>query len=201
MDAPREVKFLFADGGVILKNPSTIGGTWAWCGVSASGEHIREVGGYLLPNTSTCPGWPRVGSRTVTNNESEFYAALRAIESMPAGWSGMLVCDSKITLDRMWQLMQGEHLTAFRSDWQVRACRALQRSDGVRLVHVAGHPTIEDQWRGFTFKDGKKVRVSRHNVWCDKRCTELARDYERNLDWSDAFPDLAPPTPSQATAA
>src|SRR4051794_26111965 len=102
MDEPREVKFLFSDGGVILKNPSTIGGTWAWCGVSPNGEHIREAGGYLLPNTATCPGWPRVGSKTVTNNESEFYAALRALESMPAGWSGILVCDSKVTLDRMW---------------------------------------------------------------------------------------------------
>ena len=36
---------LYADGGVIGSNPSSLGGTWAWCGVSASGDRIRTISG------------------------------------------------------------------------------------------------------------------------------------------------------------
>lgn len=29
---------VYCDGGVILKNPSEVGGTWAWCAVDAEGQ-------------------------------------------------------------------------------------------------------------------------------------------------------------------
>ncbi len=38
---------LFADGGVIIKNPSPFGGTWAYCGVDENDERIIEASGFI----------------------------------------------------------------------------------------------------------------------------------------------------------
>lgn len=41
-----EIIAVYADGGVILKNPSAIGGTWAFCGVDAEGNRVIEGSGF-----------------------------------------------------------------------------------------------------------------------------------------------------------
>lgn len=183
-----DITALFSDGGLVGPNPSPKGGTWSWCGVAKDGEHIMEQAGYLLPNTvdrTKCPGNPSVGSDVVSNNDVEWYAAMRALEAMPDGWSGILVSDSKLTLDRLQKLRDGEHLMTFRMDWASRARSAFKKLDQVRFKHMPGHPNLAEQAAGFkTKKDGTQVQVSRHQQWCDSTCTEWAKTYEqRVLGW------------------
>ena len=181
----KDIICLFTDGGLVTPNPSKLGGTWAWCGVSKDGEHVREVSAYLLPNTSNCPGNPRVNSDTITNNDVEFYADLRALESMKDGWSGILATDSRITIERLQKCRQGLVPSVFRMDWYSRAHSAFERLGDVRMIQLVGHPNQKELEQGFKIlEDGTKAKVSRHNVWCDQTCTELAKTYEyRVLGW------------------
>ena len=177
---------LFTDGGLIGSNPSPKGGTWAWCGVSKDGEHVREVSGYLL--TKGAPegaGNPRVRSDVVANNDSEWYAAMRALEAMPEGWSGILASDSSVTLSRLQKIRDGEFLRTFRMDWWGRANRAFGRLGKVQFVQLAGHPTKKQLEDGYKLtEDGQRVKVSRHQVWCDSACSELAKTYDsRVVGW------------------
>lgn len=200
----RTIVALFCDGGLIGRNPSEKGGSWAWCGVDKDGEHIREVSAYLLTKSTTCPGHARIGSDVVTNNDSEIYAALRALEAMSDGWTGVLATDSQVTIERLEKCRLGQLPTAVRMDWYSRIHCAFKRLGKVRLVHLAGHPTKAELEAGKRVKeDGTEVRVSRHNVWCDKACTELAKTYDqRVLGWSDYVQHgLLQPTETTETAA
>lgn len=179
------IRAIFTDGGVILRNPSEIGGTWAWCAVTQAGDHILESTGYLLPsNAPEDLAWCRMKDQYVTNNQTEFYAAMRALETMEAGWSGILASDSEITLKRVERLIQGYRID-LPLDWALRTSVALNRLGEIRLRHVPGHPTAKDLALGYVvkqFRDGhgvmrpKQVRVSRHQVWCDDQCRQLAKD-------------------------
>lgn len=81
---------LYCDGGVIAKNPSPIGGTWAWCGVNAQGIRVIRQGGVV----------PAIPRRPVTNNHTEQIAITKALEAMPDGWSGIVHSDSYVALGR-----------------------------------------------------------------------------------------------------
>jgi ribonuclease HI len=194
-DTIKPVVALFCDGGVIKSNPSTIGGTWSWCGVAADGEHVREVSAYLLPKNSLCPGNPRVMTSDVTNNDCEFYAAMRALEAMKDGWSGALASDSQVTLERLRKCREGLVPIAFRMDWYSRAHCAFKRLGEVKLVYVAGHPTqkeLADGWR--IDKEGNKQRVSRHQQWCDSECARRASlfdDHMRGWEQTGLMPSEA----------
>src|ERR1043165_5334043 len=84
-DILKRVVALDADGGVVGKNPSDIGGTWAWCGVDAEGNRIVWRGGFVPVN-----------GRPITNNHTEQIAITLALEAMPDGWSGTVCSDSMI---------------------------------------------------------------------------------------------------------
>lgn len=192
---------VFGDGGVIQKNPSPIGGTWAWCAVTADGTHTREASGYVLPSAHPHPGWPRVPRPDVSNNHVEFYAILRALESLPDDWQGRVATDSQVTVTRFghladWRSGPPPYLpTQLPPDWQERARAALRRLPLIRWTPVAGHPTQVDLGRGFAWREEvdvdpatggelrtkTKVLVSRHQVWCDDRCTLLAHAHETAL--------------------
>jgi ribonuclease HI len=173
---------IFTDGGLVGKNPSEKGGTWAWTAVAEDGEHIREVSGYLLPNTSTCPGGSRINSYAVSNNDTEFWAALRALESMAAGWSGFLATDSQVTIERLSVCRDNIVPVAFRVDWYNRAHAAFSRLGTVRIMHLAGHPTLSELEVGHRVNaNGSTTRVSRHQKWCDLKCRELANKFEDRI--------------------
>jgi hypothetical protein len=72
---------LYADGGVIGANPSTIGGVWAWCQV-ADGRRGQCASGVITPTGAGLPA--------ITNNLTELYAILEARESLPYAWSGAI---------------------------------------------------------------------------------------------------------------
>jgi ribonuclease HI len=147
---------IYCDGGVIARNPSPVGGTWAWCHVDAAGARIAQGSGVLpVPGT--------------TNNVAEFCAAVLALEAAPDGWTGRLCSDSQVTLGR---LCWGWKLTGLPLDWVQRGSLVLQRLGLVEAVLLQGHPTAADLRAGIGAKRG--YPVSAHNVFCDQACSREA---------------------------
>ena len=152
---------LYADGGVIKKNPSSIGGTYAWCAVDASGNRVIEKSG-VVP----------VIERPITNNHMEQIALCLALEAMPAGWSGTVYSDSQVALGRV---LKGWRTKNLPSNVAQRSAAAVARLGAIKTVLLQGHPTKADLTSGIGAK--RNLPVSEHNVWCDKACTHQAKNY------------------------
>lgn len=171
---------LFSDGGVVLKNPSPIAGTWAFCGVDDHGFRVLEDGGFVLVNENEAVESRVIGrsGTTITNNQMEWAAAMQAIECMEDGWTGTLHTDSIITIRNIQSVMERLNdpnaLVPTWMDWQWyrRVAMALRRLGKVELQHVKGHPTRVDLRRGYTVDENgaRKYLVSPHQVWCDMEC-------------------------------
>lgn len=155
---------LYADGGVILKNPSPHGGAWAFCWVS-QGVRTRTDSGLVLPR--------EYGLEAVTNNVTELLAAVKALQSVEhvGGWRGVLWTDSQVTLYRLLNARSWKGIPYPLRDEALRLRRLLWPLD-VRLV--AGHPTLVQLAAG---RDEKGTPASEHNVWCDSACGEESRKY------------------------
>lgn len=161
---------IYADGGVIRSNPSSLGGTWAYLYVE--GDVVSEASGLLLPG--------HLGARTISNNDSELYAMVRGFEELPDGWDGVAYSDSLVTLARLARIARGQEPTkTMHPELYDRAEAALARLGAVRFEHVKGHPTRADLARG---RDSKGRTVSRHQVRCDQLCTEQAQRYLDELE-------------------
>lgn len=158
---------LFADGGVIGRNPSPIGGTWAWVAVDAAGDVVAQASGVL----------PAPPGSTVSNNFAEFAAAVQALEQMPDGWAGTLASDSAVTLGR---LCSGWTLAGIPLAWVQRGAAVLQRLGPITPLLLQGHPTRADLARGIGSKRGYPVSI--HNVTCDRLCQEAGRAYLAEID-------------------
>jgi hypothetical protein len=162
------VRALYVDGGVIAANPSPYGGTWAWCHVDeerhTQGTIIRTGSGIVLPH----PPYD-----AITNNYAEMLAMVEGLESLPDGWGGPIYSDSDVTLGRVFR---GNATAGLPAAFMSRVAMALSRLDLSTLTYhlVRGHPNQEELYYGW---DSKGRIVSRHNVWCDKECKELARSY------------------------
>lgn len=162
-----EVVNLYADGGVILKNPSPHGGTWAFCGTDAAGERVVRQGG----------AWPTQDpQRPVTNNWMEQIAIVRALEAMPEGWSGTIYSDSLIALRRVFENGEVKNLP---KSIQIRTHAARGRLGAIRWVLLKGHPNKDQLAAGEApSSSGKRMLpVSEHQVWCDEECGRQARAF------------------------
>lgn len=157
---------IFCDGGVALSNPSPICGTWAFIYVQDD-VVIKEESGVLLP--------VHLGERTITNNQSELYSMVRALEALPDGIDVTAYSDSQCTLMRCARIARGQAPTkTMNQELYDRAEAALSRLGVVEFKHVKGHPNRQDLARGHTSK-GQKVSV--HQVRADALCTEQATMY------------------------
>lgn len=156
---------VYADGGVIGRNPSPYGGTWAFCHVNPDGARIAEASGTITPVPA--------GVALVTNNLTELYAVVGGLLALPADWSGVVASDSQITLGR---LFWGWALAGIPEWLQNDMDKARRRLGWANCAPVLldGHPTRAQLATGI----GKRGnRVSEHNVWCDKACGEQARAF------------------------
>jgi ribonuclease HI len=155
---------LYCDGGVVGRNPSPLGGTWAFVALGADDIILREASGVVVPIPFVLA--------TITNNYTELYAALEALKAAPDGWAGDLLTDSQVTLYR---------ITKDKTKWEgipatVRAEVEAQRKRlGAYRVHLLdGHPTKQQLACGI----GKRGNMcSAWNVRCDKECTRLAKAF------------------------
>lgn len=153
---------LYSDGGVIGRNPSPVGATWAWCHVGEHGGQVAGDFGIIRPED--------VGLPAVSNNVSEYMALLKGFEALPPGWCGNVYTDSFVTLCRFRGFRRAK--TNGLPAELVARCRAvMSRMGRLNFTLLKGHPTREDLQRGRTSK-GEPVSV--HNQWCDERCNEAA---------------------------
>jgi ribonuclease HI len=158
-----EVKHLYADGGVIWDGSaggSSIGGTWAYCATDENDELLFSDSGFV-----------KMEDRLTTNNHTEFIAAVKALESMEAGWSGVFACDSKITLGR---LFDGDNTKNLPNIWIKRAKEALGRLGVITPMHLDGHATKAQLEAGIG-KNGNPV--SKWNSECDRLCNAAKEPY------------------------
>jgi ribonuclease HI len=162
-----EIVAVYCDGGVIKKNPSPIGGTWAWCGVNSEGVRVVERGGVVPVN----------GIRLITNNHTEQMAICKALEEMPDGWSGIIYSDSQVALGRVLWGWSTKNLPQNVID---RTRAAVARLGPLKGVLLQGHPTKADLERGIGAK--RSLPVSVHNVWCDEECGRQSRAYVATLE-------------------
>ncbi len=151
---------LYADGGVIGRNPSTIGGTWAYRLIDASG-HVMVNSGVVYPIPRKLP--------KITNNYTELMAVLQGMLVLPDGWDGTIYTDSLVTINR---ITNSPKFVGTPRD-TIELLRYQRRRLGVyRTVLLKGHPTKEEIKAGQR-EDGRPVSV--HNQWCDAECGRLAR--------------------------
>lgn len=155
---------IYADGGVMGHNPSTMGGSWAWCWVTPDGKVTNQASGLLIPT----PKLPYV-----TNNYAEYVAVLRALRSLPANHPITVYSDSMITLGRFFLGWSTEGIPIEITDLALRAIERLGRSN-IKHVLLKGHPTQAELGTGVT-TDGRPV--SYFNKWCDDECTSIMRHY------------------------
>lgn len=160
---------LYTDGGVIGRNPSQDGGTWAWVRtVSNSPEPEENASGVLLPDT--------ICQSQVTNNNSELYALLRGISALPEGWEGDVCSDSQVALGwYFWKWKQEKIPDALRELIGKVQRRSQARGLCLKPVVLAGHPTPADLEAGFRQSKAPHLPVSRYNVRCDDLCNEQTR--------------------------
>lgn len=156
---------LYADGGVVGRNPSPFGGTWAWCLVEDD-QLVCEDSGLILPQDGY--------GHKLTNNVSELFALCSALEAMSEGWRGVVHSDSEVTIGRVflgWALRG----VPPRLVEQLRRVQLRLQFDlrGLRWVLLQGHPTRADLEKGVGVKRG--LPVSKWNVYVDKLCQEQAR--------------------------
>ena len=156
---------LYTDGGVILKNPSTIGGTWAWILVDDMDEIVLDkASGYVTPKD--------LRTDVVTNNQTELLAVIEAFSSMD--WDSVLELrsDSEITLGRVFKNYAFNNIPEWMRLKLIVEKKRLENFSKFSYMLMDGHPTKEQVEKG----TGKKGHVtSKWNVWCDKECGRQAQ--------------------------
>ncbi len=152
---------IYCDGGVIGRNPSKMGVTWAWCLVE-NDDLIRWDSGWVEPADAA--------QSPLTNNFSELYAAVRAVIDNPD--AKVLFTDSQITLYRMTRSKKFNGIP----NWLRRKALKIR---GMPVKLLAGHPTFKELEQGFA--DRNRNPVSKWNVFCDLKCQEAAKDFQAAL--------------------
>ena len=156
---------MYADGGVIGKNPSEVGGTFAFCYVTENGGRLTGIGGHVTPD--------EIGLPRVTNNVTEFLALLLALEQLPDGWAGPVYTDSEITSCRFSKGRRSK-FNGVPDALRDRLFAVMDRLGQYVVGLLAGHPNKRELAAG---RRADGMPVSLFNVWCDKRCAVAAEEF------------------------
>lgn len=149
------ITHVYTDGGVVGKNPSEFGGTWAFVAVNANDEKVFARSGFH-----------KTEGQPTTNNHTELIACIEAMEAMPKGWSGTLVSDSKVTLGR---IFDGWRMKNVPIEYELRMRAAKSKLGNINGVHVDGHATKKHLEEGI----GKRGNpVSKWNNVVDELCNK-----------------------------
>jgi ribonuclease HI len=160
---------LYVDGGVIARNPSPIGGTWA-VRLIENGQVCQERSGIIIPQDAGLP--------EITNNLTEMLALLRGLECLPDSWIGVIFSDSQVTLGRVFDGWKWQNIPLWMHHQFQAQRRRLVYWDRIGHVLLDGHPTKAQLAAGI----GKRGHlVSEHNIWCDWACGQQAKQYLASL--------------------
>jgi len=133
---PRPIH-LYADGGVILKNPSIIGGTWAWILVDTDNETmIKAAAGAFPPSL-----FREMGGAPVTNNQTEMFALLRGLLELPVYRPVAVYSDSMVTLGRLWNGYRWKNIPQLLHDWHKEVRAKITDWNRFQIILLSGHPT------------------------------------------------------------
>lgn len=169
--AEHPIRAVYADGGVIRKNPSILGGTWAWCHVDTDLLVVDQPELHILSSGSGLLTPERAGFHLVSNNHTEYFALAKCLRELPDGWSGRVYSDSRITLGRFFEGWRNENLP---EAWVERIRQELRRLGTLQWTLLDGHPTQAQLAAGI----GKRGNAcSSFNVWCDLRCGAEAKAF------------------------
>lgn len=159
---------IYADGGCINKNPSPFGGTWAWLAADEDDDALHAEHGWFTPPAYNDGGRELVdGIQTAGNNQAEFLAlalAMQAIKGPRPGWSGLILTDSQLTINR-WSKAAG--LRGIPFIWRRFMGTILRMPGRLSFQLLDGHPTMAQLASGVG-KRGNPVSV--HNKECDSLC-------------------------------
>jgi hypothetical protein len=176
-----QITHAFSDGGVLLRNPSPIGGTWAIRLVSAAGECVASAAGIILTRQEilSCPSSyePFVHDvDEVENNSTEAHAIAEALSRLPDGWSGTFCSDSENALGWAFGNVPLRSVMRATRDLYLRHRRRL---GSIKPVLLAGHPSEREIQAGYKInqRSGRSYPVSVHNRECDRACSALADTY------------------------
>lgn len=163
-----QMKKLYTYGGCIKKNPSIIGGTWAYCLVDANENLLYEDSGVLTPS--------KVGG-PVTNNQTELYAVIRGLQTIQRDMIVHILSDSEITLGRIFKSYSMENIP----DWMIEQLddekSRLYLFKDFKHTLLSGHPTKSQLETGI----GKRGHpTSKWNKRADYLCRLAGDEY---LKW------------------
>lgn len=159
------IESVYTDGGIIGRNPSPIGGTWAAIFVK-NGELHAERSGVILPSD--------IGMDTVENNIAETIAVLVALEMLPDGWSGTLYGDN---LNSIRRAEFPEKIKPIVPQFIKDRMIAARKRVSPKFVLLGGHPNLAEVEAGVR-ADGKPV--SKWNVHADSVCCRRANDHRNH---------------------
>jgi ribonuclease HI len=166
--AMQQVTALYADGGVYRPRRCEAG-SWAWVAADWRGRRVAYQRGWM--------GAQGVLRDGVTNNQAEFAAMLRALESVAEvvpGWSGFMCSDSEVTRGRF---RDGWRLAGIPNSWVRRMHAVRDRLGDIEFLLLKGHPTQAELAEGKVAKGGRELLVSEHQVFCDALCTRTLNEW------------------------
>lgn len=154
-----EVISVYADGGVILKNPSAIGGTWAFCFVDSEGKRFRKHAGVLKPEEGV--------DGLVTNNITELFALCSAIWSIQTleNWESRsyhFYSDSNVTVLRVFRDASLKGVPDWLREFTGKVRILLDRIE-FQYTRLDGHPDAVSLMTGIG-KRGGPVSEHTHGV-------------------------------------
>lgn len=166
----------FCDGGVVLRNPSLLGGTWA-CVVSFDSGRDHERSGVVLPEDYQV--------ESITNNFTELLAAIKALELVLAFYGEAesplrpltLFTDSQVTQRRL--LNPKAKFAGIPPKMRKRVHSLVGELHGRLQVELLdGHPTKLHLLRG----TGKRGHPVHHlQARCDELCGIESKNFLRTL--------------------
>lgn len=160
---------LYTDGGVIQRNPSPFGGTWAW--VLVDDDEIQDQGwGIIAPDI--------MGVLFVTNNQTELLAVIMGLKSLYKDEIAHICSDSEITLGRLFRGSPFNNIPKWMINGLYKEKARLEHFSRFTYELMDGHPTQEQLRSG---KGKKGHTTSKWNVWCDQKCNQLASEYMEKL--------------------
>lgn len=162
------VQSLYTDGGLLGRNPCSLGGTWAWCHVTDD-VIINHDSGIVEPHEIKMPA--------VSNNITELLAMYHGLDALPNGWDGIVCTDSFVTMRRIMSPSRAKfHGVPSNLVEKIKLVRC--RLGNIRFMLLGGHPSKDDLARGST-RDGTTVSI--FNKWCDTKCNEARQQFEMDV--------------------
>ena len=157
---------LYTDGGVIQKNPSSIGGTWAYCMVKWDGTLLYEDYDVVRPS--------KFSAGVVTNNQTELLAVIRGLQTVHRDQVIHIYSDSEITLGRLFKGYAMENIPAWMVEELDAEIKRLHLFRKFKYTLLSGHPTKAQLETGI----GKRGHpVSEWNKRADTLCNRVAQEH------------------------